>query len=55
MILGGIELCLNIFPPRVWMSLLLFGLHTVILIGCLFLSKYPASPYKTHVKKVKTK
>jgi len=43
-----IEYCWNVFPPRSRVSLVLFNLHVMILVGLFFVGKLPSSPYLSH-------
>jgi len=51
--MGVIEFCWNVFPPRAWVSLLLFITHLIILGGQFFLGKRWDSPYQVVPVKVK--
>jgi len=51
--MGVIEFCWNVFPPRGWVSLLLFITHLIILGGQLFLGKRWDTPYQVVPVKVK--
>ena len=46
MLLIAIELCWNVYPPHVGMSSLLFGCHVTLVLLCMYLGHYPATPYK---------
>ena len=57
MIIGVIEVCWNLFPPRdhVYASVALFGCHVILVFASLVLSKYPESPYAEIVEKTPIK